>query len=145
MTGCCSLVLVQWNYLFITHLYWFEGQEGKLASCLTLANRQSRSIYEVKNDIKYMSPQTLLCSLAFFFLPPPGLNILFCRVSECRTMKFDTDSKKPKRIKCNHFLWSFNFSSFTIRWDRQFPQYLANHQIPKTLTDKRRDALLCGH
>lgn len=71
----------------------------------------------------------------FFFQPSTGFTGggLFCRVIECRTMKFDTDSKKPKRIKCNHFLWSFNFSSFTIRWDRQFPQHLLNHQMPETL------------
>lgn len=67
--------------------------------------------------IKWMKLQTFLSSLTLFLMPPPGLQVLFRGVIECRTMKFDTDSKKPKRIKCNHFLWSFNFSSFTIRFE----------------------------
>lgn len=46
---------------------------------------------------------TFTDSSLFLVAPPPDLQALFCKVIECRTMKFDTDSKKPKRIKCNNF------------------------------------------
>lgn len=112
----------------------FDSQTRKVTRP-TLAELQSRvSIWNLSlNEWTHR-----LCYIHWlfpFFQPSTGFTGggLFCRVIECRTMKFDTDSKKPKRIKCNHFLWSFNFSSFTIRWDRRFPQYLLNHQMPETL------------